>query len=192
MAIVKLDDTHLKNIADVIRARQSTTETYKPKDMATAIVSIGTSSNERVNSILCKTITEAIFPNVTFVKKQAFTHCTALTKVCFASAETLEYYVFDGCTSLETVELPSVKSIDTGCFRGCSAMTALILRGNTVCSLGGPICGYDYNTGASENVPTFYIYVPAALIAEYQAGEWWANVASKFRAIEDYPEITGG
>jgi hypothetical protein len=39
---------------------------------------------------------------------------------------------------------------------------------------------------------TGYIYVPAALIEDYKAATNWSLYADQFRAIEDYPEITGG
>ena len=37
-----------------------------------------------------------------------------------------------------------------------------------------------------------YIYVPAALVDGYKAAGNWQNYADQIRAIEDYPEITGG
>ena len=37
-----------------------------------------------------------------------------------------------------------------------------------------------------------YIYVPAALVDSYKAAANWQNYADQIRAIEDYPEITGG
>ena len=37
-----------------------------------------------------------------------------------------------------------------------------------------------------------YIYVPASLVDEYKAATNWVNYSNQIRAIEDYPEITGG
>ena len=37
-----------------------------------------------------------------------------------------------------------------------------------------------------------YIYVPAALVDSYKAAGNWQYYADQIRAIEDYPEITGG
>jgi hypothetical protein len=39
---------------------------------------------------------------------------------------------------------------------------------------------------------TGYIYVPATLVDTYKAGTNWSTHADQIRAIEDYPEITGG
>lgn len=36
-----------------------------------------------------------------------------------------------------------------------------------------------------------YVYVPAALISQYQSSSKWSSYASQFRAIEDYPDICG-
>lgn len=37
-----------------------------------------------------------------------------------------------------------------------------------------------------------YIYVPSALVEAYKAATGWADWAEQIRAIENYPEITGG
>jgi hypothetical protein len=39
---------------------------------------------------------------------------------------------------------------------------------------------------------TGYVYVPRALVDTYKAATNWSAYASQIRAIEDYPEITGG
>jgi hypothetical protein len=39
---------------------------------------------------------------------------------------------------------------------------------------------------------TGYIYVPAALVDSYKGATNWSTYAAQIRAIEDYPEITGG
>lgn len=39
---------------------------------------------------------------------------------------------------------------------------------------------------------TGYIYVPAALVDSYKAATNWSTYADQIRAIEDYPDITGG
>lgn len=39
---------------------------------------------------------------------------------------------------------------------------------------------------------TGYVYVPSALVDSYKITAPWSSMASKIRAIEDYPDITGG
>lgn len=76
----------------------------------------------------------------------------------------------------------------------CEELNTLILPGNEVPVLGDldalsytPI---EYGAG--------YIYVPRALLSDtdatkdYRRATNWSEYASQIRAIEDYPEITGG
>jgi hypothetical protein len=37
-----------------------------------------------------------------------------------------------------------------------------------------------------------YIYVPASMVDSYKSASNWSTYAAQIRAIEDYPEITGG
>jgi hypothetical protein len=47
-------------------------------------------------------------------------------------------------------------------------------------------------TGTPIANGTGYIYVPSTLVDTYKANGTWSNYAVQIRAIEDYPEITGG
>jgi hypothetical protein len=59
----------------------------------------------------------------------------------------------------------------------------------------GDICNL-LNTNAFVNTPiaksTGYIYVPRALVDSYKSATNWSTYANQIRAIEDYPDITGG
>jgi hypothetical protein len=107
------------------------------------------------------------------------------------SSETLTYvgkYAFNRCFSLTSIDFPVVTTIDVGAFAFCTNLTTLILRSETMCNLK--------NTDAFTSTPiasgTGYIYVPSALIDSYKSSSGWSVLASKIRAIEDYPEICGG
>ena len=39
---------------------------------------------------------------------------------------------------------------------------------------------------------TGYVYVPSALVNSYKSATNWSTYADQIRAIEDYPDITGG
>ncbi len=101
---------------------------------------------------------------------------------------TVGQYAFYGCTALTVVDVPNVTSIAANSFEGCSALTALILRSATVCTMA--------NTNALANSAiasgTGYIYVPRSLVDTYKAATNWSTYAEQIRAIEDYPDITGG
>lgn len=101
---------------------------------------------------------------------------------------TAGWYAFFGCTALALVDLPNATKVDNNAFEGCTALQTLILRGNAVATLVG--------TSAFNNTPIAsgegYIYFHAALVDSYKAATNWSTYAAQIRAIEDYPDITGG
>ena len=98
---------------------------------------------------------------------------------------------FRSCRELVVVDVPSVNSIERGAFHECVALTALILRGDTVCVLNTVNWSETfYNTPIKNG--TGYIYVPRSLVDTYKAATNWSTYAAQIRAIEDYPDITGG
>ena len=121
---------------------------------------------EGVRSVLTNTLTSYTNTTDTTVKGDTFRYSTNLQYVDFHSVTRLPTYIFNGCTGLNT----------------------LIIRTKTMCILDAVNC---LSNSAIES-GTGYIYVPAALIETYKAGKNWSSYASQFRAIEDYPEITGG
>ena len=120
--------------------------------------------------------------------QNAFLGCTSLkTLKVPGGVSTLNQYAFSGCTALETVDLVGVTTINANCFRNC-ALNALILRADTLCTLAN----VNAFSGSGIATGTGYVYVPAALVDEYKAATNWATYADQIRAIEDYPDITGG
>lgn len=158
----------------------------------------------------CFMLTNVDLPNVTSVGLFAFYGCSALKTANLPVAELIENYgfynnrklesihiplvtelgksAFYGCSTLESIDLPAVVSMDDKVFYNCSALTTVILRSETMCELG--------NTDSFSGTPiadgTGYIYVPFALVKTYQNGTNWSAFADQIRAIEDYPDITGG
>ena len=109
----------------------------------------------------------ATFPKVAYVAEQAMGSCSALTYV----------------------DLPICKRIDAKGFYNCSSLETLILRRTTdVCALAN----VSAFTGTPIASGTGFIYVPSALVDSYKSATNWSTFASQFRAIEDYPDITGG
>ena len=84
--------------------------------------------------------------------------------------------------------MPAATSIAANAFDG-SQLAALIIRTTSkTCTLA------NKNAFAGTQIAsgTGYIYVPRALVDTYKAASNWSTYASRFRAIEDYPDITGG
>ena len=136
----------------------------------------------------CYALTTADFPPVTSIGDRVFQNCSALTTTNFPLATAMGGAVFQYCYALTTADFPLVTSIGNSTFRYCSQLSTLILRKNDVCTLA--------NINALANTPiasgTGYVYVPASLVDAYKAATNWVTYANQIRAIEDYPEITGG
>lgn len=158
----------------------------------------------------CTALTDVELLNATSIGLFAFYGCSALKTVNLPVAEVLENYsfysnralesinipmvtelgksTFYGCSTLTSIDLPAVTLMDEKVFSNCSTLTAVILRSETMCEMT--------STNAFTNTPveegTGYIYVPSALVESYAAGTNWSAYASQIRAIEDYPDSTGG
>ena len=125
---------------------------------------------------------------VTTVGAYAFQNCSGLTSVSFPNVTSIGDYAFNAAHKLAKADLPKVTSIGQHGFSAANALEALILRNTEkVCSLGSDAVSYTKISSGSG-----YIYVPAALVDSYKAAANWQNYADQIRAIEDYPEITGG
>ena len=112
-----------------------------------------------------RTLTEFRDDRITLLKTQAFASCAALT----------------------VVDFPHVTTIDMGAFNGCNALRTIILRAPSVCV--GYAGRWDPLMPSNDGL---YVYVPAALVESYKVATNWSEYADRIRAIEDYPEITGG
>ena len=155
-------------------------------------------------------LTTVSLPSVTSTGGNAFNGCSALRSAHLPALKTLGIMMFYGCSSLEEIDLPSLtatstqamrncsklKKADLGspasivalCFGGCSALETLIIRTSKLCTLANTSAISDTKIASG----TGYVYVPSALVATYKAASNWSTYAAQIRAIEDYPDITGG
>ena len=115
------------------------------------------------------------FPKVTTLvyntsnkRSQAFGFNSKVTKIDFGS---------------------TLENIPDETFYYCSNLGTLILRSETMIPMLKTAANVFYNTKIAKG--TGYVYVPAALIEEYKAAQYWSEIAAQFRAIEDYPDICG-
>lgn len=138
----------------------------------------------------CSKLSNVNLSNVTNAGDSTFFLCDSLTSMNLPRVENLNSGVFYECHLLEKVDLGSSCKEFSGYsqFNNCSKLTALILRSNTLCSMP-----YQ-NTlqGTPIKNARGYVYVPRALVNEYKNATNWTVYANQIRAIEDYPEITGG
>lgn len=149
-------------------------------------------------------------PNLTSIPGEGFRSCSSLEVIYAPLITSIGFQTFYTCTSLETVDFPNLSSINTSCFYGCEKLKKLDLgvspsvspQSMRYCSsletviLRRQILATMSSTNALEGTPiesgTGYIYVPRDLVDSYKVATNWSTYADQIRAIEDYPEITGG
>lgn len=105
-----------------------------------------------------------------------------------ATATSVGNFALFECNELTKADFPAVTNIAINVFESCGLLSTLILRSETVCSLATI---YAFLRTPIQS-GTGYIYVPRVLVDTYKAATNWSSYANQIRAIEDYPEITGG
>lgn len=120
---VIVDDTNLKSIADAIRAKNGTTNTYKPSEMASAIEAIQSGGGGgNIDALIDRSITE-ISSNAALIGENAFMKCTSLTSADFPLATKVSHNAFNNCTNLQSINIPLVTNIGQQAFSNCSKLT---------------------------------------------------------------------
>lgn len=139
-------------------------------------------------------------PNAKIIEGSAFYGNASLTLVNLPRAEKLYGFTFRGCDNLTKVDLGSSCHVflDKGQFLSCNKLTVLILRYNGLCSVPFSVnrvadgALYDTPITNSDAAEPGYVYVPRDQVDIYKRATNWTVIADRIRAIEDYPEITGG
>lgn len=197
----------LENIADAIRAKTGKTDAITPEEMPAEIQEItGGDPTAMLDALMDDTLVDA-YGDATKLPTNIFRMKKSLKTINYPNAEIAETGALQGCSFLESVNLPKLKSIssdgmgstniltldfpqlETVAIRAFAytKLTALIIRSSTPCTATG-----DPFLSSAIAKGTGYIYVPSALVATYKAATNWSLYADQIRAIEDYPEITGG
>ena len=152
-------------------------------------VETGGGGDTQIDGLIDRSITEISNSRVTKVGSYALALCTNLTTANIPAATSIGDGAFNDCTNLTTANLPAATTIGNYAFNKCAKLTTLILReANAVCTMSN-ISALSFTPIASG---TGYIYVPASLVDSYKAAKNWSKYADQIRAIEDYPDITGG
>ena len=162
--VVVLDDT-LTDIANAIRGKNGSSDTYRPGQMADAIDNIpaGTLGIPREVSQTGvyrppeQNFTFSLPSNATDVSSSAlnaaFQGCTGLTSVDFSSLTTVSgsnafSYAFYGCTSLTSVDLSSLATVSGSnafsyAFYICTSLTSVSFPALTTSSFGTATNQFD-------------------------------------------------
>ena len=136
----------------------------------------------------CTNLESIDLPKLNSTATYLVADCKNLININVPSWTRIPNYTFQNCSSLRYLDLPSVTTIAAG-FASCSSLETLILRYTTKVVTLSNATTLD-NTQIGQG--TGYIYVPSALVNSYKSASNWSKYSAQFRAIEDYPEITGG
>ena len=184
----------LTAVANAIRAKGGTSaQLVYPDGFVTAIQSIetggGGGSDELVNSLIDRTISGAYVNNtVTIIGRYGLAGCTKLTSVVLPAVRTTDGNSMIGCSGIIKADFSNLQNIGHSTFYSNKKLVTLIIRAQAVAKLE--------NTSAFKDTPIAsgkgYVYVPSALVDSYKSATNWSTYADQIRAIEDYPDITGG
>jgi hypothetical protein len=205
MAIVTINDEHLTNIANAIRDKGGS-NTYKPKDMASAILALDTSWEEDVvgNTIDVNNIVSINFKADT-IAADAFRNCSMLEEV-ETNAKTIGDYAFEGCSNLKRVKLTNVETSGNSPFKNCRinkldlGETIQSFDLDEVTHISDLIIRKGLNDDGTFDMPTIttgpysmlynnygYVYVPRDTLEFYRASNatiW--EYFEGFSALENY------
>ena len=120
MAKVLVNESSLNGIADAIRGKNGSTNTYKPNEMAAAITAIETGSGS--DNSLWDAETEA----------NLISNRSAITTIALPSGiNNIDNYTFARCVNLNIDSLPeTITSISSFAFYGCDAITNMMFHSN--------------------------------------------------------------
>ncbi len=178
-SIVEFEDDTITELGDYVFYKcENLTRVNAPK-----VTTIGTSTMH-----YCINLNSINFPKVETVGGGAFRNCESLTSVELPKATTIKTSAFQNCKNLKYADLPSATTLESAVFRTCPALETLILRYSGVVTLANVTALAETKIANS----TGYVYVPRTQVDFYKSNTIWMTYADKIRAIEDYPEITGG
>lgn len=172
-------------------AVEITPDAGKTLSKATAVVNVPTSGggDSVLPSIIDRSIS-GVYANsdITVVGAYAFFKCLNLTGVVFPNATDIQQYAFQDCKSLERIDFSQLQKSYASSFRGDTGLRIIILRNSEV----APTTAGSGFSSLLSAIESMYLYVPSALVGSYKASSYWGEHKNKIRAIEDYPDITGG
>lgn len=141
----------------------------------------------------CKNLETINFPMLVSIGNNCFRNCAKLTEFVTGSHfdSRIDSSTFEGCNSITKADFYHITTLGfSGYSMACANLTTLIIRNiDAVPPANGTMFG---PATTKMNKGEGYIYVPATMVEAYKAATNWAKFADQIRAIEDYPEITGG
>lgn len=116
-----------------------------------------------------KPITSLFAPNAR-INNTAFGWCTSLKTAVYKDFTSTNQ--FQGCTALEAIDCRG--GIANGSFNGCAKLAIVVIRTTSVSALGS--INAFANTPFASGKAGGTLYVPQALIANYQSATNWSTI----------------
>lgn len=114
---VLISKSILSGIAESLRVKMSTTETFAPVRMSSAILDIPTGEVDMtLPQIMDKTISSITNSYITTVKETAFSGCGRLTYVDLPNCSAIGSSAFNACHELRYVNIPNAQYINQSAF----------------------------------------------------------------------------
>lgn len=135
----------------------------------------------------CTNLKRMCAPVLETIDNYAFSRCSSLLELNLPSIRTIGLYSFSSCTSLKNVDIGTKITKIYNSFLNCAALDTFIVRTEEP-----PTLNSEAFSGTSIANGVGYIYVPPMSLDAYKQATNWTVYAEQIRAIEDYPEITGG
>ncbi len=165
MADVLINDEYLSDIAAAIRTKSGSVLSYKPKEMANAIIAIPTSDGSEIDNLskqlIERTLEGAVVLDVDYIGAYGLCNMDGMTSLT-CTAKTVQASGCSGCNNLTTVNfpevtylgnsalasntkltavsIPKIRNIYSYAFSGCSSLEKLDL-GSNLQGLYGSIAG---------------------------------------------------
>ena len=130
MAIIMTDSKYYGEIAEAIRAKNGTSNTYTPSEMGIAIEAIegggsgGDGNNEDLIELIEGTLETIKNNDISIVGRYAFFSRNNLISLDFPACSSVSVCAFQYCENLESVNIPNCEEISKDAFHSCGLRSA--------------------------------------------------------------------
>ncbi|MBE6934697.1 MAG: hypothetical protein E7462_06600 [Ruminococcaceae bacterium] len=136
------------------------------------------------NSILSRSVIEIYNDEITTLGEYALYANRSMTKAVFPNVTVAYYYSLGACSALKHVEFHRQVTLHNSIFQYSQSIEKLVLRSQTRCSLGSAtaLANSSFANG------TGYIYVPDDLVDLYKVSNNWVTYASQIKPLSELEE----
>jgi len=133
---------------------------------------------------LSRSVIEIYNDEITTLGEYALYANRSMTKAVFPNVTVAYYYSLGACSALKHVEFHRQVTLHNSIFQYSQSIEKLVLRSQTRCSLGSAtaLANSSFANG------TGYIYVPDDLVDLYKVSNNWVTYASQIKPLSELEE----